>query len=351
MDVLRRTVTALDQALPSAWSINATTEVKVGDRTADALIEVTGPGETTVVLIVEVRSSLVTRDLPSALARAQASAAGFPGPAVPMLVGRHLSLAARTWLDEHDASYADATGNVRIAINRPALFIRAQGAAHDPWRGPGRPRGSLRGPAAARILRALVDFAPPVSVPELARRAGASTGSTYRVAELLEEETLIERTLRGPIHTVRWRNLIRRWSKDYGFQQSNSIRPCLHPRGLDAVIQCLSSAEKLRYAITGSLTAQRFAPHAPPRLAMVYVDDPDRAQKLLELRSVDSGANVLLATGDYDVVYDRLDNDGGLRFVSPSQAAVDLLTAPGRSPAEAETLLDWMESHEPEWRR
>ena len=31
-----------------------------------------------------------------------------------------------------------------------------------------------------------------------------------------------------------------------------------------------------------------------------------------------------------------------IRYVAPSQAAVDLLTSPGRSPAEGEAVLEWM---------
>ena len=33
-----------------------------------------------------------------------------------------------------------------------------------------------------------------------------------------------------------------------------------------------------------------------------------------------------------------------------SQAAVDLLTGPGRGPAEADELIRWMREHEDAWR-
>jgi hypothetical protein len=44
------------------------------------------------------------------------------------------------------------------------------------------------------------------------------------------------------------------------------------------------------------------------------------------------------------VVFDRTWKDDTTTFVAPSQAAVDLLTAPGRSPAEGEAILEWMAS-------
>lgn len=122
-------------------------------------------------------------------------------------------------------------------------------------------------------------------------------------------------------------------------------------RGLSALVDALRGAPELHYVLTGSLAAERFAPYAPSRLAAIYVDRFDQAAERLDLREVDTGANVLLATSDYDVVFERAQNIDGLRIAAPSQVAVDLLTAPGRGPAEAQTLLDWMGANEPAWRR
>jgi len=326
-------------------------DVVGADRRIDALVELVGPDQAKAVLVVEAKRSVVTRDLRGALERVQSAGRLLAGPGVPMLVATYLPPSARAWLEERGVSYADATGNLRLVLDRPALFLRDQGADHDPWRGPGRPRGTLQGPPAARIVRALVDFTPPVTVRELVRRSGASTGATYRVVEFLEREALIERIPRGPVKTVDWRHLLERWSEDYGFQHSNTIGSYLQPRGLDAVLDGLAASRGLRYALTGSLAAQRLAPHAPPRLAMIYVDDLGQAAAQLKLRPVDSGANVLLAAGDYDVVFDRRVEVNNLSFAAPSQNAVDLLTGPGRGPAEASALLDWMETHERDWRR
>jgi len=268
-----------------------------------------------------------------------------------LVVARYLPLSAQKWLEDRDVAYADATGNIRISLNRPGLFLRNVGATKDPWRGPGRPRGNLKGPPAARVVRALVDFNPPVTVPELVGRAGASTGATYRVVEFLQQEALIERTPRGPIVNVQWRQLLERWAQDYGLQESNITRNYLQPRGLATLLTDLAGAADLRYAVTGSVAAQNWAPYAPARSAMIYVDDSDKFADRLGLREVQVGANVLLATGTYDVVYDRSQNVDGVSFAAPSQTVVDLLTGPGRNPAEAQALLEWMERNPDVWRR
>jgi hypothetical protein len=323
----------------------------VADGLIDAVVELTGPDQAKAVLVVEAKPSVLTRDLPSLVEQLRSHLDRFSESAAPMLVAPYLPPSARAWLEEQGVSYADATGNLRLVLERPAIFLRDRGADRDPWRGPGRPRGGLQGKSAARVVRALVDFFPPLSVPELVQRSGASTGATYRVVEFLEREALIDRMPRGPITAVAWRRMLQRWSADYSFQRSNTVSRHIQPRGLPVVMDRLAASPDLRYAVTGSLAAQRLAPYADSRLAMLYVDDVEQVAQRLDLRAVDSGANVLLAATDYDVVFDRLVVIDGIKFVAPSQTAVDLLTGPGRSPAEAEALLDWMEAHERDWRR
>jgi hypothetical protein len=352
-DVLRRSLGYVRQRLPPSWRFSVAEQTSVGGLQVDAVVELQAPDGDRVLLLVEAKRALAARDVTYALEQLERARERFDQPdgVVPMLIARYLPASTRARIEQRGAAYADATGNLRVVLDQPALFLRDTGAARDPWRGPGRPRGSLKGPPAARVVRALVDFAPPLTVPELVRRSGTSTGATYRVVEFLEQEALIERQPRGQITTVDWRALLERWSEDYGFQQSNTVVSYLAPRGLSSLVETLRGAPELRYVLTGSLAAERFAPYAPPRLAAIYVDRLDETTERLDLREVDTGANVLLATGDYDVVYERCQDIDGLRIATPSQIAVDLLTAPGRGPTEAQALLDWMRANEPAWRR
>jgi hypothetical protein len=318
----------------------------------DGLIVITAPDGTSTTVVVEAKRLVAARDVPAVLAQLEEGIRRIPDrPAVPMVMARYLASSTRDRLEEAGASYADATGNLRVVLDRPALFLRDRGADRDPWRGPGRPRGTLTGPPAARVVRALADFAPPVTVPELARRSGGSIGATYRVIKFLEEEALVQREPSGPITNVEWPRLLERWSEDYGFQRNNTVGSYLQPRGLQAVFADLKATAGLKYVLTGSLAAHHFAPYAPARLAMIYVDNVDEAATMLGLRPVQVGANVLLAAGNYDVVFDRPLDVDNVKIAAPSQVFVDLLTGPGRSPSEAGELLHWMETHERDWRR
>ncbi len=354
IDVLRRTVALIQDRLPPAWSAEFRQEARIGDHRIDGSLRLTAPGATATTLIFEAKRSVVTAHLPAIfdqLRHYADRADEADGPVVPVLVARYLNSGAKSWLERHGLSYADATGNILISVDQPALFLRDRGADKDPWRGPGRPRGGLVGPAAARVVRALVDFFPPMSVPALVARSGASVGATYRVVEFLEQEALIDREPRGPIRTIEWRRIVERWGQDYGFQKSNTVGSYLEPRGIAALKDRLSRSADLHYAVSGSLAAQRIAPYAPARVAMIHVDNPTAAADLWGLRPVDTGANVLLASGEFDVVFDRNIAYDGITYVAPSQVAADLLGGPGRSPAEGQAVLDWMETHESEWRR
>jgi len=167
----------------------------------------------------------------------------------------------------------------------------------------------------------------------------------------LSELGLVRRENKGLIDFVAWRQLLLRWSEDYGLQESNPVRSYLQPRGLQELSKRLSGVSDLRYAVTGSLAAARWAPYASPRMAMIYADDIDALAERCDLRPVKSGANVLLVPPTYDVVFDRGDTVDGLNYVAPSQAVVDLMTGPGRAPEEALALLDWMEANVRSWRR
>lgn len=350
-DVLKQSFAAIERRLPREWSASLQLGADFGTaREPDALVELRAPDGALVRLVVAAKRSLTTRDLPQMHEQVQTYLPQLPD-AAPLLIARYLSPSAREWLEKQSISYADSTGNLWINASRPALFLRDIGADRDPWRGPGRPRGTLKGPPAARVVRALIDYAEPPTMPELVRRCGASTGATYRVVEFLESELLVERATRGAVTVPNWRALLERWSRDYGFQSSNRVGGYLEPRGLDALLEKLPQAKGLEYALTGSLAARQWAPFAPARLAMLYVDDADIAVQQLRLREVETGANVLLADATASVVFDRTVDVGGLRYVAHSQAAVDLLTAPGRAPSEAQALLDWMETHEGDWRR
>ena len=58
----------------------------------------------------------------------------------------------------------------------------------------------------------------------------------------------------------------------------------------------------------------------------------------------------MISPKDRTILADATLASDGLSYAVPSQVAVDLLTSPGRGPAEADALLAWMATREEAWR-
>ncbi len=357
-DILTAAVDTLTERLPSDWRADIQREPAAGRYRADAVVTITARGGARATLYAEVKRSVVTRDLPAMVEQVQtyidAAASPRQEEVKPLIVARYLAPPLQQWLTDRGIPYADAAGNIRVSLREPALFVRDVGAQRDPWRGPGRPKGNLTGASAARVVRALVDFRPPYTVPGLMKLAGTPSGNTYRAVDFIEEQDLLTRADDGKITGVRWRALLERWSKDYSFSKLAAGNTYLAPRGLPDLMRRLAGLtdddEAGRYAVTGSLATPKWEVYASAKNAMIYSEKPDELAACADLRRVDTGANVLIARAA-DAAFDRTQRLDQVVIVSPSQAAVDLLTAPGRGPEEGRALLDWMEKNEPDWRQ
>ena len=350
-DVVRRCVQLLGENLPPGWSIVPVDKAQVDlSGRVDATLRVVDADGVEAILAVEAKRSLERRDVPAVETRIRRYTASLPN-AWGVVAARYLTPSVREALIERGLSYIDTTGNERLTVASPGLFVSNRGADKDPWRSTGRPRGTLKGAPATKVVRALIDVEGPWKIRDLIQRSGASTGATYRVVDYLEREELLVREPTGALVLGSWRRLLQEWSKDYGFVRSNSVTRYIEPRGLPALLERVKATSGVPYAVTGSLAAAEWAAYAPTRAAQIYVPDSAQAAKLWGLRPTDTGANVLLAEPETDVVFKRtVTNSEGLVIATPAQVAVDLLTGPGRNPSEAEELMDWMERNEPSWR-
>lgn len=341
--------TMLRERLPPDWTV---AEAPTDSRTPqpDAVLALTCPGGPDFRIILETKILLEARDVPQV--REQLSRHIRPGTDdIGLVTSRYLAKSTRDSLSKAGLSYADATGNILIRAHSAPLFISDRGADSDPWRGPGRPRATLKGAPAAKVVRTLLDLPGPWRISDLVRQSATSTGSVYRVMEFLESEALATREGSGSIIIPDWTALLRRWSDDYTFLNTNVITRWIAPRGLENFLDRVRQSQMLNYAITGSIAAATWAPYAPARSAMIFSSSTEEAAAALGLRPTDTGANVLLAKPAYDVLIDRaIDREDGLRIAAPAQVAADLMTGPGRAPSEAEELLDWMRRNEQLWR-
>lgn len=335
-------VQALASTLPPGWSLRSA-PVDPGrlDQGIDALIDVVAPDGRAGRVAVEVRRVLHPGD-----ARAVSEprrAAGLP----LLVVAPWMSAATQAQLDAAGFNRCDLTGNVRLTLSEPGLFILRTGALHDP--APARVKGSLRGTRASAIVRRLASLRPPVGVRALAQLSGATPGYVTKLFDRLEADGAITRTATGQVAETDLRVLLERWARDAPLASRAHVSSWIDPRGLSTLVARLGKLD-LRYAITGSFAALRHAPVAAPRLLSLYVDGAAAFAEAAQLRPTEAGANVLLYIPEDPDVLDEAWHQDGLRFAPLPVVVADLLSGPGRSPAEGEALLTWMLEHPEVWR-
>ena len=155
------------------------------DGDTDARMTIKAPDGSRQIFEVITKNSVSSRDIPG-LKRSAEELMAREG-VESLVVTRYVAPADRARLIDAGLFYLDATGNMKLWSASPAFFVSDRGADSDPWRRPGRPRGTLQGEPAAKVVRALADFAGPWRARDLAEVSGASVGSVYRVMQFLED--------------------------------------------------------------------------------------------------------------------------------------------------------------------
>lgn len=351
---LEHGIVLLRRSLPPGWRVDREAPDRSEDSLADVILDISSP-QGTVRVVVEVKRSFAPRDVGPVVrqARLLRRVAGD----VPLLVlAPWLSERSRRGLAEAGIGYLDLTGNLRLVSNHPGLFIDRQSTAPPPTRPASSP--SLKGVKAGRVVRLLADVRPPYGVIELAKHSGVTPGYMSRILEALDRDGLVERTPRGAITRVDWRELLERRAASYGLFTSNGIQRFVCPNGpayaLEVASELIGRGSPM--TLTGSFAVERIVAVAPPSLLVLYA--PTMPSALVEnarLLPAEAGANVVIAT-PYDSVAmeSRWPKQGrvspGLPLASASQLVLDCLTGVGRMPQEAEGLLAWMDEDEGRWR-
>lgn len=313
--------------LPTAWKAQKLQGIQAWT--------ITAPGRQRGRLVVEAKERMGPRE---------AEMLAVPEDTALLVVASYLSDATRTRLRERGVNYLDLTGNARILLQSPGLFIETSGADS----APNVPAGTrtLRGDRAGRVIRDLLDHRTPGGVREIAGRVGADPGYVSRVLAILDDEALVKRERRKLV-SVDWVRLLGRWAEEVPLASRGTQVMCLEPRGLDALAKRLVDAD---YFVTGAYAATRQAPIAPTRVLTFYAADAQRAITELALRVSDRGANICIIEPTDAFLMKGERGSDGINYVPTAQVAADLLGGTGREPAEGEALVEWMKENEGVWR-
>jgi len=312
--------------------------VSVARTTDGGVVRVTAPDGRTADVRALVRKRLDPRAA-GALAVAE-------GPVI--VVSDWLSPRTKTVLREGGFGYADTTGNVLVRVDEPGLSITAEGATRDPSPS-GKTSVNLRGPRAWALQRTLAEVLPPYGLSDLSEALGTDAGYLSRLLGGLADELLIERRPRQPVTSVNWEGVIRQVTRTYSLLDDNETTSWIASAGPEQLLRDLAASNLQRWAVTGSFASTRIVPIAPPTVAVVYTDDPERLADTLRLLPTATGGNVVTALPYDPIVFERTWTRDGISFASIAQVTIDCLTGFGRMPQEGDALLEWMRKRAPKW--
>jgi hypothetical protein len=340
-------VDLLKRRLPPTWVVEKRT---ARDELDDVDLVITTPAGTRATLFVEVKIGVSPRDVEALMGgpwrRWRRQTANQP----LLLVSPYLAPRVRELLAQEGVSYLDLTGNIRITLDPPEVFIETQGAHRDPEAT--TPRTALRGAKAGAVVRELVDAVPPYTAAEVARAANVDQGYLTRILDTLVGEGLIDRERAGPVTRVDWPALLRRRAEAVDlFGSARAVRG-LARRGIPELLDRLRARPASRWrlpTVTGSVAAASLVPVDEPELLVLYAMNPPELASELDLTGEGEGDTIIIRP-DNEVVFSRGRRDGGVAWAAPSQIAIDCLSVTGRMHSEGDALIAWMRENEDRWR-
>jgi hypothetical protein len=338
----------LGQRLSQRWTVQAQPN---GTNPDDwTLLVRSQNGNNQASLLVETRPTFAPRDVAELTGGLFRRLRDRTSQVPILLVAPYISARARELLIDHEINYLDLTGNVRIDVDYPGLFVVTEGAQADPAPAARGARG-LRGAKVGAVVRVLIDSRPPYTGAQLAKAASVNEGYVSRILDALIDQGLVTRRRSGPIVDADWPALLRQRAAALTLFRSAGTFRYVARHGPSELLDTVAQVDPQQPAvITGSFAAARLAPVAPPTQLVIYTMNPRLLASSLPLIEVDDGADTVLIRPGNNGAFSRTSTVGGLRYAAPSQVAIDCLSGSGRMPAEGDAVIAWMQANEDAWR-
>jgi len=289
-------------------------------------------------LLVEVKAQGIPRTLRDAARQLRADLAGLPD-AYGVVAAPYISGRGRALCQQAGVGCLDLAGNVLLAFDQ--VFIEKSGYPNpSPVR---RLRRALFSPRSTRVLRVLLaDPARRWYVRDLAAEARISLAQTSNLKrELLEQDLLGEERRR--FWLAKPEDLLRDWAEAYTYEVNDvqSLYSMLRIPEVEERLAAECEQRGVRYGLALLSGASRVAPFARSDRAFAFIEE--RAEEIasaLELKTVPTGANVILLRPYDEGVFYGLQEVGGARVVSDIQLYLDLKSYKGRGEEAADFLYE-----------
>lgn len=288
--------------------------------------------------IVEVKSQGEPRFVRMAIARMKDYIRNFKDT-YGILVAPYLSDTSRQLCKEAGIGCVDLAGNAFLSFKN--LFIEISGKPNIFLTT--RLSKSVFYPKSSRIIRVLLSNPPRKwYVKDLSRETGVSIGLTSRIKQrLLSEEWIKEDNKK--FYLVKPEEVLNHWARTYSYEknQSFSFYSGLSGDELEAAIKNECEKKGYQYGLALFSGARKVAPFVRSIRFFSYIDGKiEDVAKSLQLKKVESGANVTLFLPYDEGIFYGLQNINGMNVVSDIQLFLDLKSYKGRGEEAAQAIFE-----------
>jgi hypothetical protein len=318
--------------------------VRVNNKQIDIVLNVLISGKTT-KFVVEVKSQGEPRLVRMVVAQIKNYLQSFKD-SYGILIAPYLSDASRQICKEAGIGCVDLAGNAFLSFRN--VFIDRSGRAN-PF-AVARPLKSVFSPKSSRILRVLLsDPAKRWYVEDLSQEAGISIGLTSRVKQALLSEEWIKQDDKR-FYLAKSEEVLNRWVNNYSYEKNKSFSfySGFSEEQLELAIKRECEKRKYRYGLALFSGARKVAPFVRTMRFFSYIDgDIEDIAKSLQLKKVESGANVTFLQPYDDGVFYGLQYINGINIVSDIQLYLDLKSYKGRGEEAAQAIFE--QRIKPKW--
>ena len=291
-------------------------------------------------LVIEIKSMGEPRIIEQAISQLKLLTNNIEN-SYPIVASSFLSEKSREICKQLNVGYIDLLGNIYLDL--PYLHIDKESKETKPTEK--KKQKQLFSPVATRIIRTLlVEPNNEWTIQSLSEKTQVSLGYTHRIIEKLTNELFIDRNKNYKLTLKDKSRLLDTWRESYSFE-NNSIKSFYTiEKNKDVLfkkIEETSNSIETHYAFTLHSGASFIAPFVRYTDIHMYIESKiDQWVKKLDLRPVESGANIYLISPFDEGVFQGLQTIDKKNIVSNIQLYLDLYNYPKRGREQADFLRE-----------
>lgn len=308
-------------------------------RTADLVVKTRYKNQDT-IFVITVKSIGEPRHIEQAVTQAKILSKEIPN-SYPVVASSFISETSREICKKLNVGYIDLLGNIYIDI--PQIHIDKESKKTKQVEK--KKQKQLFSPVATRIIRSLLsEPSGQWTIQSLSEKSEVSLGYTHRVVEKLIDKKFLKRNKDYKLILIDETSLLDSWRNNYTFKDNKIYSYYTFEKNKNSLfnkIKKTSQSIESQYALTLHSGASFIAPYVRYTDVHLYIkDDMDNWIQKLDLRPVESGANIYLIEPYDKGVLQNLQTIKGNQIVSNIQLYLDLYSYPKRGKEQAEKIRE-----------